>query len=103
MIRRPPRSTLFPYTTLFRSPVTCSLCREGTVGTILSGCRELGGRLSFIPEHNFGLALHLPDALARDPEFLAEVGEGRGFLAVQAVTADEDAALALREPFDRSE
>src|SRR3712207_7577441 len=25
MIRRPPRSTLFPYTTLFRSP-GCSLC-----------------------------------------------------------------------------
>src|SRR5438132_8854732 len=24
MIRRPPRSTLFPYTTLFRSPSTCS-------------------------------------------------------------------------------
>src|SRR2546426_8185780 len=23
MIRRPPRSTLFPYTTLFRSPSTC--------------------------------------------------------------------------------
>src|SRR2546427_6887267 len=23
MIRRPPRSTLFPYTTLFRSPVSC--------------------------------------------------------------------------------
>src|SRR2546426_1545458 len=25
MIRRPPRSTLFPYTTLFRSPFTCRL------------------------------------------------------------------------------
>src|SRR3712207_8988179 len=24
MIRRPPRSTLFPYTTLFRSSITCS-------------------------------------------------------------------------------
>src|SRR5437016_8032987 len=24
MIRRPPRSTLFPYTTLFRSPAGCS-------------------------------------------------------------------------------
>src|SRR2546427_5181549 len=23
MIRRPPRSTLFPYTTLFRSPLSC--------------------------------------------------------------------------------
>src|SRR2546430_8030625 len=26
MIRRPPRSTLFPYTTLFRSPEAYSLC-----------------------------------------------------------------------------
>src|SRR5256885_15977179 len=27
MIRRPPRSTLFPYTTLFRSPNSCQLGR----------------------------------------------------------------------------
>src|SRR2546427_2913062 len=26
MIRRPPRSTLFPYTTLFRSPLTAPAC-----------------------------------------------------------------------------
>src|SRR5436305_3617037 len=39
MIRRPPRSTLFPYTTLFRSPVMQGLKSfwqrpEGTVGKI---------------------------------------------------------------------
>src|SRR2546425_9461228 len=28
MIRRPPRSTLFPYTTLFRSPIVCPTLRE---------------------------------------------------------------------------
>src|SRR2546430_3127999 len=28
MIRRPPRSTLFPYTTLFRSYLTEELCEE---------------------------------------------------------------------------
>src|SRR2546429_4768690 len=27
MIRRPPRSTLFPYTTLFRSQCICAFCR----------------------------------------------------------------------------
>src|SRR2546425_7779406 len=27
MIRRPPRSTLFPYTTLFRSALSASICR----------------------------------------------------------------------------
>src|SRR5437016_6964484 len=30
MIRRPPRSTLFPYTTLFRSPVVRARRRPGT-------------------------------------------------------------------------
>src|SRR5256885_2509327 len=30
MIRRPPRSTLFPYTTLFRSPAAASRLRSGT-------------------------------------------------------------------------
>jgi hypothetical protein len=29
-------------------------------------------------EHTLGLALQLADALAGDPEFLAELGEGRG-------------------------
>src|SRR5688572_30966009 len=28
MIRRPPRSTLFPYTTLFRSRLTAGACRQ---------------------------------------------------------------------------
>src|SRR5687767_15624462 len=28
MIRRPPRSTLFPYTTLFRSPANCTEPRD---------------------------------------------------------------------------
>src|SRR3712207_7914438 len=28
MIRRPPRSTLFPYTTLFRSVLACPACAE---------------------------------------------------------------------------
>src|SRR2546428_2548519 len=39
MIRRPPRSTLFPYTTLFRSPER---------GVSLS----LGGRIDGIPYHD---------------------------------------------------
>src|SRR2546430_9174461 len=30
MIRRPPRSTLFPYTTLFRSPELAELAPSGT-------------------------------------------------------------------------
>src|SRR5688572_32234706 len=33
MIRRPPRSTLFPYTTLFRSTVTLLGANGGALGT----------------------------------------------------------------------
>src|SRR2546426_6417581 len=37
MIRRPPRSTLFPYTTLFRSPATEPWNREGREGPTYTG------------------------------------------------------------------
>src|SRR5256885_7237146 len=47
MIRRPPRSTLFPYTTLFRSNVVTTLGRLGgrTVGVIANNPMRLGGCL----------------------------------------------------------
>src|SRR5258705_6957458 len=38
MIRRPPRSTLFPYTTLFRSHV---LQQVGVPALVIGNCREL--------------------------------------------------------------
>src|SRR3712207_8611612 len=34
MIRRPPRSTLFPYTTLFRSPIPPTLHLRGAVSLV---------------------------------------------------------------------
>src|SRR3712207_8596270 len=41
MIRRPPRSTLFPYTTLFRSRVGLLQAREGGFGLgVLPGLHE---------------------------------------------------------------
>src|SRR5258708_16974093 len=33
MIRRPPRSTLFPYTTLFRSPIVTAIAEAATAGS----------------------------------------------------------------------
>src|SRR2546427_8084314 len=44
MIRRPPRSTLFPYTTLFRSRVTCQC------GTSYELKDEFAGRLVKCPQ-----------------------------------------------------
>src|SRR2546422_2994086 len=48
MIRRPPRSTLFPYTTLFRSrnPAHCSYALGPSRGTLLSASRPLKGPLA---------------------------------------------------------
>src|SRR3712207_8610299 len=36
MIRRPPRSTLFPYTTLFRSRIDDCRCRAGLAALLLA-------------------------------------------------------------------
>src|SRR5256885_6915218 len=46
MIRRPPRSTLFPYTTLFRSQRRCTM-----VLGLLIGAAALGG--GFVATRNF--------------------------------------------------
>src|SRR2546430_8140366 len=47
MIRRPPRSTLFPYTTLFRSRPGGPRARPGsfTLGPLLRGLAPAGGNL----------------------------------------------------------
>src|SRR3712207_7630671 len=48
MIRRPPRSTLFPYTTLFRSPVGVGQAQAGgahAVDAVVEQVVVLGGEL----------------------------------------------------------
>src|SRR3712207_8655064 len=44
MIRRPPRSTLFPYTTLFRSETVGDAVDPGGVGDVRVDLRLLGSR-----------------------------------------------------------
>src|SRR2546425_7537844 len=48
MIRRPPRSTLFPYTTLFRS---CSVMRPSTTTSATSRRRRASRRARRSEEH----------------------------------------------------
>src|SRR2546429_1565465 len=64
MIRRPPRSTLFPYTTLFRSPIARSSFASATIASITksTGTRfSLTSRLPRSEEHTSELQsrLHL--------------------------------------------
>src|SRR2546427_5987237 len=49
MIRRPPRSTLFPYTTLFRS----ARCRVAPLGAVARG-RVASGRQEGVPPRRAG-------------------------------------------------
>src|SRR5256886_11118673 len=70
MIRRPPRSTLFPYTTLFRSPGPERLFQSPELRTGFGGCEanvavglaHLGVRADYVtrlPDHAIGhAALH---------------------------------------------
>src|SRR2546430_10291844 len=55
MIRRPPRSTLFPYTTLFRSPTPTKrpeVPSRNSLKDFLSKYCECGSRLDTMPERS---------------------------------------------------
>src|SRR3712207_7870485 len=77
MIRRPPRSTLFPYTTLFRSmeyfgkPPQCVLTTPLLIGTDGSKkmSKSLGNYIGVTdpPNEMFGKAMSIPDELM--PEY----------------------------------
>src|SRR2546430_14685159 len=57
MIRRPPRSTLFPYTTLFRSATGVCSERDPLIGTLLLG-EPLAGALVGREQSCGGAGLH---------------------------------------------
>src|SRR5947209_11104497 len=48
MIRRPPRSTLFPYTTLFRSSVQCDSGGGGAHGVAVDGGEHVTGGVDVV-------------------------------------------------------
>src|SRR5256885_8594021 len=53
MIRRPPRSTLFPYTTLFRSVVPKALLGNATFSMAPGQMLDGGKLLSFLAQNGF--------------------------------------------------
>src|SRR3712207_8389526 len=62
MIRRPPRSTLFPYTTLFRSEtvhyvIQLVYARKSTAVAQLHECATTSNLLRLIALHNYGKAV----------------------------------------------
>src|SRR3712207_9485745 len=82
MIRRPPRSTLFPYTTLFRSGKTVAVVGDGAVGLLgVLAAQQLGA------ERIIAMSRHEPrQQLARE------------FGATDIVTSrGEEGVAAIRE------
>src|SRR5256885_9043333 len=53
MIRRPPRSTLFPYTTLFRS-----VCADGSLRALVAARNRRGLRALPVPRHGDRVVPH---------------------------------------------
>src|SRR3712207_8447297 len=80
MIRRPPRSTLFPYTTLFRSTLAPRSCpsRPGLATMIRSGPGEVTGasditRANLLPVGSGNAAPRNPRSGARSEEHTSEL------------------------------
>src|SRR2546427_11955332 len=81
MIRRPPRSTLFPYTTLFRSAATFSAGAACSMPAELGGS-QLSSLLEALPRIARVLRGPVADALVKAIRAAAGVGE---FAAAEAV------------------
>src|SRR3712207_212047 len=103
MIRRPPRSTLFPYTTLFRSPIcfenACWAYTLGAAIAIKNGCTTASDAAKNIGE---GLqAFCIPGSVADD----RKVGLGHGNLGAMLLSEDAKcfAFLAGHESFAAAE
>src|SRR5471030_3287573 len=75
MIRRPPRSTLFPYTTLFRSRASCLMARESHAFYV-----DLSRQLGVAVAAQFDPCGYL---------FLADTAETRGRLAANVAVQQE--------------
>src|SRR3712207_7678319 len=71
MIRRPPRSTLFPYTTLFRSSAISSLCSLAAMVVFGTPVAYALGRGRFPGKRVLETVLELP--LVRSEEHTSEL------------------------------
>src|SRR2546426_4485536 len=72
MIRRPPRSTLFPYTTLFRSHME-DLSGQGHHGT-MSGTTDVAGKVGRARHFNSGDRIMAPPILVPAIDFTGAAG-----------------------------
>src|SRR2546422_7333501 len=99
MIRRPPRSTLFPYTTLFRSPHMRAHASEGRLfrAVTASGLERCGLAAAVVLERDVydRLARKLRRAPATVKAQVAALGDGVGRWRAEQKVAAAAAWLVL--------
>src|SRR3712207_7656315 len=100
MIRRPPRSTLFPYTTLFRSPGLRRLRRRAggrrpLDRNVSGGAPEYGRAVR--PEPHSGLGERAPARRRRSEEHTSEL-QSRQYLVCRLLLEKKKNNLFLLDP-----
>src|SRR3712207_8688251 len=97
MIRRPPRSTLFPYTTLFRS-LACPRCHavrwvgQDRLGEVLGRSATCGGRTGAGPDRaEAGMAMSEVDLRRRSEEHTSEL-QSRQYLVCRLLLEKKNRA-----------
>src|SRR3712207_9378671 len=83
MIRRPPRSTLFPYTTLFRSHLVAALLERGDTVRVLDNLST--GRRENVP--SLANDVELIEGDLRDLETVRRAVEGMEYVLHQGALA----------------
>src|SRR5256885_13775466 len=85
MIRRPPRSTLFPYTTLFRSHLAANLCAGVWFGYLAA--RQMGAGTAWLLTVTGAALANLLEGLLGPPEHQAVGASTAVFAALGAMSA----------------
>src|SRR5215510_15687468 len=90
MIRRPPRSTLFPYTTLFRSQRAACWCARG-VATLLPGPRSRDRKSTRLNSSHVAISYAV---FCLKKKKIEQILARMTSVQIPAVSSDDRAALA---------
>src|SRR3712207_7150785 len=93
MIRRPPRSTLFPYTTLFRSELVFAVFRRQQRERFLPGLRKLG--LEMLPHAVAAARYHY---LSRSEEHTSEL-QSRQYLVCRLLLEKKKNQICISKSY----